>query len=206
MHPAQERRALELDLREALTSEQFQPLLPTAGRVAKRRVTTCEALMRWKHPNRGMVPLAVFIPIPEETGLIIALGEWALQAPRRRIGRKASKLPSIFRRCNSAIAVLPCMSSLPWRSPSCRRNVWGWKSPSAYCSRTTTEHWRHGRQHFARRLRERATPRSTICVNSLPEDQDRPVVHPRLGRRARRPGDYRCGRRSWREPRQDRGR
>jgi EAL domain-containing protein (putative c-di-GMP-specific phosphodiesterase class I) len=42
------------------------------------RVTTCEALLRWNHPSRGMVPPSVFIPIAEETGLIIALGEWAL--------------------------------------------------------------------------------------------------------------------------------
>ena len=76
---AQERRALELDLREALTSEQFQLYFQPLVDLRSGRVTTCEALMRWKHPNRGMVPPAVFIPIAEETGLIIALGEWALQ-------------------------------------------------------------------------------------------------------------------------------
>jgi diguanylate cyclase (GGDEF)-like protein len=74
----QERHALELDLREALASEQFhlnyQPLI----NLKTGRVTTCEALMRWTHPVRGEVPPAVFIPIAEETGLIIALGEWAL--------------------------------------------------------------------------------------------------------------------------------
>ncbi len=76
---AQERRALELDLREALASEQFQLYFQPLVDLRSGRVTTCEALMRWKHPNRGMVPPAVFIPIAEETGLIIALGEWALQ-------------------------------------------------------------------------------------------------------------------------------
>ena len=74
----QERRALELDLREALGSEQFhlnyQPLVD----LRTGRVTTCEALLRWTHPLRGAVPPAVFIPVAEETGLIIALGEWAL--------------------------------------------------------------------------------------------------------------------------------
>jgi diguanylate cyclase (GGDEF)-like protein len=74
----QERRALELDLREALGSEQFelnyQPLID----LRTGRVTTCEVLLRWTHPVRGEVPPAVFIPVAEETGLIIALGEWAL--------------------------------------------------------------------------------------------------------------------------------
>ena len=74
----QERRALELDLRDALGTDQFrlnyQPLVD----LHTGRVTTCEALMRWKHPVRGEVPPAVFIPIAEETGMIVTLGEWAL--------------------------------------------------------------------------------------------------------------------------------
>ena len=74
----QERRALELDLRDALALGQFdlnyQPLVD----LRTGRVTTCEALMRWTHPVRGEVPPAVFIPVAEETGQIIAIGEWAL--------------------------------------------------------------------------------------------------------------------------------
>ena len=76
---AQERRALELDLREALVSEQFHIYFQPLVDLRNGRVTTCEALLRWEHPKRGMVPPAIFIPIAEETGLIIALGEWALQ-------------------------------------------------------------------------------------------------------------------------------
>ena len=75
---AQERRALELDLREALASEQFQLNYQPLVDLRTGRVTTCEALLRWKHPLRGDVPPAVFIPVAEETGLIVALGEWAL--------------------------------------------------------------------------------------------------------------------------------
>jgi diguanylate cyclase (GGDEF)-like protein len=76
---AQERRALELDLREALTSDQFDLYFQPLVDLRSGRVTTCEALMRWRHPRRGMVPPSIFIPIAEETGLIITLGEWALQ-------------------------------------------------------------------------------------------------------------------------------
>jgi diguanylate cyclase (GGDEF)-like protein len=75
---AQDRRNLELDLREALALDQFhlkyQPLVD----LHTGKITTCEALMRWTHPIRGDVPPAVFIPVAEETGLIVALGEWAL--------------------------------------------------------------------------------------------------------------------------------
>jgi diguanylate cyclase (GGDEF)-like protein len=75
---AQQRRALELDLREALAQEQFtlnfQPLVD----LRTGRVTTCEALVRWTHPVRGNVSPAEFIPIAEETGMIVALGEWVL--------------------------------------------------------------------------------------------------------------------------------
>ncbi len=76
---AQERRSLELDLREALGSDQFELNFQPLVDLRNGRVTTCEALLRWSHPTRGMVPPSVFIPIAEETGLIIALGEWALQ-------------------------------------------------------------------------------------------------------------------------------
>ena len=75
---AQDRRNLELDLREALALDQlhlkYQPLVD----LRSGKITTCEALMRWTHPLRGDVPPSVFIPVAEETGLIIALGEWAL--------------------------------------------------------------------------------------------------------------------------------
>ena len=74
----QERRALELDLRDALATEQFELNYQPLVDLRSGRVTTCEALLRWTHPVRGEVPPAVFIPVAEETGLIIAIGEWAL--------------------------------------------------------------------------------------------------------------------------------
>jgi diguanylate cyclase (GGDEF)-like protein len=74
----QQRRALELDLREALASEQFELNYQPLVDLRTGRVTTCEALLRWTHPVRGEVPPSMFIPVAEETGLIIALGEWAL--------------------------------------------------------------------------------------------------------------------------------
>jgi len=73
------RRALEADLKDALVHGGFevhyQPVLDLAG----NKVTGCEALLRWRHPGRGMISPAEFIPVAEEAGLIIELGEWVLQ-------------------------------------------------------------------------------------------------------------------------------
>src|SRR5690606_9660854 len=71
------RAALESDLRAALAQNQFllhyQPQVNPIG-----QFTGVEALVRWQHPERGMVSPAHFIPLAEETGLILMLGRWVL--------------------------------------------------------------------------------------------------------------------------------
>ncbi|SFV15358.1 diguanylate cyclase (GGDEF) domain-containing protein [Methylobacterium sp. 174MFSha1.1] len=89
----QTRRSVELDLRAALAEQQFalafQPFLD----LATNRIAGFEALVRWHHPVRGVVSPAAFVPIAEETGMIVPLGEWVL----RQACREAARWPTSLR-------------------------------------------------------------------------------------------------------------
>lgn len=74
------RRRLTEDLRGALAAEQISLFYQPQVDLVTGRRTGFEALMRWQHPARGFVPPAEFIPLAEESGLILPLGEWALRA------------------------------------------------------------------------------------------------------------------------------
>jgi diguanylate cyclase (GGDEF)-like protein len=72
------RRMLEMDLRQAITEGGFEVYYQPCLDLQDNRITGCEALVRWRHPERGMISPAEFIPIAEDTGLINQLGEWVL--------------------------------------------------------------------------------------------------------------------------------
>jgi diguanylate cyclase (GGDEF)-like protein/PAS domain S-box-containing protein len=96
------RAALETDLREAVQLQQFllhyQPQVVGAG-----RITGVEVLVRWQHPLRGMVSPAEFIPLAEESGLILPIGQWVLETACKQL--KAWSLQPLLSQLTIAVNV-----------------------------------------------------------------------------------------------------
>jgi diguanylate cyclase (GGDEF)-like protein len=74
----QERRMIEIGLRRALVQNEFRLVFQPLFNLEEKRISCLEALLRWYHPERGTIPPADFVPIAEESGLIVAMGEWVL--------------------------------------------------------------------------------------------------------------------------------
>ena len=133
------RCASRSDIREALARGDFELYYQPIVSSETGQVTTCEALLRWKHPERGWISPAVFIPVAENTGLIVQLGEWALrkacaQASRGRLRQGSGKSSSGSipeRQAGRA----PCSARLP--VPASTPPGWSWRSPSRCCWEAT---------------------------------------------------------------------
>jgi diguanylate cyclase (GGDEF)-like protein len=77
---AKARRSLELELRQAISDGGLETHYQPVVTIEDGKISSCEALLRWRHPERGMISPAEFIPIAEDSGLINELGQWVLNA------------------------------------------------------------------------------------------------------------------------------
>jgi len=103
------RATLEEELRQAIKTQQF--LLYYQPQVERGRLTGTEALIRWQHPRRGLVPPDEFIPLAEESRLILPLGDWVLQAACAQIALWAK------RRNTAHLTLAVNISALQFRQP-----------------------------------------------------------------------------------------
>jgi diguanylate cyclase (GGDEF)-like protein len=108
----QARRVMELDLRQALQARQFQLFYQPLVDLRHQVPAGFEALLRWHHPQRGLVSPAEFIPLAEEIGLVIGIGEWVL----RQACKDAASWPHELR-------VAVNLSPLQFRSPNLVNSV-----------------------------------------------------------------------------------
>lgn len=93
---AQNRMHLTNDLRSALTENQFEVYYQPIVDLRTSQIVKAEALLRWHHPERGMVSPLEFIPLAEDTGLINQLGDWVFKESSRRANQWSEQLAGEF--------------------------------------------------------------------------------------------------------------
>jgi diguanylate cyclase (GGDEF)-like protein len=90
---AVQRLELETALRRAIETDQLRVLYQPQVRLSDGATISCEALVRWQHPERGLIDPADFIPIAEESGLIVQLGDWVMRHVAADMKRSGASLP-----------------------------------------------------------------------------------------------------------------
>src|SRR6202521_2308368 len=110
----QARRIMELDLRKALPAGEFELYYQPVVNLASNEISGFEALIRWKHPSQGIVTPEAFIPLAEEIGFIVPLGEWII----RQACATASRWPGDLR-------VAVNISAVQFRNPGLMQVIVG---------------------------------------------------------------------------------
>ena len=196
---AEDRLRLEQDLKVGLATGQFrldyQPLINAAD----QSLMGFEALIRWHHPTRGMVPPNEFIPLAEETGLIMQLGDWVID----EACRAASVWPEYITVALNLSANQLILPALPntvsealrhYRLKANRLELEVTESvflgDSAECARRAQAAARARRRHRARRFRHRLFVARLSQQGGVPQAEDRRQLRPRGGRQPRDGGDH----------------
>jgi diguanylate cyclase (GGDEF)-like protein len=112
-----ERREIERDLREAIDKQQFRVLYQPQVDLRTGKVVGVEALVRWDHPQRGLLAPADFLSLAEETGLIVPIGNWVLEESLRQAEEWRSARP------NSSFQISVNLSAPQHEDPSLIPNI-----------------------------------------------------------------------------------
>ena len=140
----QERRAMEYDLRKALAAGEFELHYQPVVNLETNEISGFEALIRWHHPEKGMIAPGAFIPLAEEIGLIVPLGEWVI----RQACATAASWPAHIRDFRQSLAgavqepglVQVVVGALA--ASGLAPTGWSSKSPRPPCWRTAMPRWR----------------------------------------------------------------
>jgi EAL domain-containing protein (putative c-di-GMP-specific phosphodiesterase class I) len=102
---ARERVATESALRRAIERDELRIHLQPVVRIGTGAIVGFEALVRWEHPERGLVPPGEFIPLAEETGLVVPIGNWVIQEVCRTLARWEAELGAEWVQCSVNLSV-----------------------------------------------------------------------------------------------------
>ena len=195
------RRSLEMDLRQAIADGAFEVQYQPCVRLRDNSISGCEALLRWRHPERGVISPAEFIPIAEDTGLINQLGEWVLTTAcveaatlARRYQHRGQRFAGPVQERHLRVEGPGCPCRL--RAAGEPAGAGDHRSGPDPRRRGRTRHpasvARHRRAHRARRFRHRLFLAELPAQIPVRQDQDRPQLHQRH-RRGRRHFQHRQG-------------